>query len=622
MMRLLADPAAIPQASRALVNDLDLRITDPKNGVHMGNGIENKFCVRSSSVAGSSCDSFESRAERDSTNNVESVRLGEATAGVHLIQVIGYDVPQGPQKFALVLTGGDFTVLEDTNACSHLSGCGVDDCGEYGTCVMGMCRCQPTHSGALCQYQNHVLEPGPSLAFARVQANSWVYLVWNVAAAADDSNGPHQAWDLKVEFVDSNAAWWEEQDPDLYIAWNRLPTLDDWDARYSEWSLSQETIPSSSIRLPDASDGFMVLGIYAFCCADIHVKISLTLPLADITEDPPSPPPPPPPPPPSPPPPPIPQPPPSVGTPEDRPTVPVPIPSRPSPLDPPEDETGNEEPCASPKCAVPDIDVSPPAPMPSPTPPPPPPQSAAPPPGSELRIGLLLEVTMALSIDQFAAQRSTFLTAIARAAGEKQSEDWYKKDFEWLLIFSLNYTAGVGSESVWVMSVREVEWGGSGETRRNLRGIFSRLTSSRAGMRQAGSVVVDTAIATDDPDGMQSSLQPVDINNQLEAAGLPAALRVAAKTVDRTSPPAPSPPANCSDSNCSSGGHAVSWIEREWNDILAVMLGLGASLVCLCGTCSAVWLVRKAYRCVAGINLAAHAQDGGAFRCHRRPASA
>ena len=268
------DPAAMPQASRALVNDLDLRVTSPDNNVHLGNDLANRFCI------GDDCRVWQ---ERDATNNVESVRLSGVAAGEHLVrehlvQVIGHDVPSGPQKFALVVTGGNFTVLEGT-ACSHISGCGVEDCGSFGSCLMGMCQCEPTHSGPLCQHENHVLARGSAQAVARVQANSWVYFVWHVDAAAD---WDRQKWELKVEFVDATQAWVDEADPDLYLAFNRQPSLDDWDARYVEWALSEDAILASDIPIENQHQGgVMVLGVYAFCCADVHVKVTLTLPMAE-----------------------------------------------------------------------------------------------------------------------------------------------------------------------------------------------------------------------------------------------------------------------------------------------------------------------------------------------------
>lgn len=70
----------------ALVNDLDLEVTDHENTVHIGNSI----------ITGGSPD-------RD--NNIEAVDL-PGTAGNYTVTVSGFNVPDGPQPFALVVSGG------------------------------------------------------------------------------------------------------------------------------------------------------------------------------------------------------------------------------------------------------------------------------------------------------------------------------------------------------------------------------------------------------------------------------------------------------------------------------------------------------------------------------------
>jgi subtilisin family serine protease len=72
-----------PLASQELVNDLDLTVVEP-NGItkHYGNG-----------------------ASRDSINNVETVDIAAPIAGTYTVKVKGYNVPFGPQPFALVISG-------------------------------------------------------------------------------------------------------------------------------------------------------------------------------------------------------------------------------------------------------------------------------------------------------------------------------------------------------------------------------------------------------------------------------------------------------------------------------------------------------------------------------------
>jgi serine protease AprX len=84
-------PAAV-SANPALVNDLDLTVTAP-GGTVVYKG--NVFSGGWSQTGGSA----------DRTNNVENVYVQSAGVGTWTIQVSGYNVPQGPQPFALVVDG-------------------------------------------------------------------------------------------------------------------------------------------------------------------------------------------------------------------------------------------------------------------------------------------------------------------------------------------------------------------------------------------------------------------------------------------------------------------------------------------------------------------------------------
>jgi len=69
-------------ASRALVNDLDLAVHAPGGTVYPGNG------------------------QLDRINNVEGVDIPSPAPGDYVITVSAFNVPQGPQPFALVVEGG------------------------------------------------------------------------------------------------------------------------------------------------------------------------------------------------------------------------------------------------------------------------------------------------------------------------------------------------------------------------------------------------------------------------------------------------------------------------------------------------------------------------------------
>lgn len=81
-------PAAIV-AKRALVNDLNLKVTTPSGEKLNGN------------------DFFEApyNDEVDNLNNVEQVWITEPEEGTYTVTVEGYNIPKGPQPYALATTG-------------------------------------------------------------------------------------------------------------------------------------------------------------------------------------------------------------------------------------------------------------------------------------------------------------------------------------------------------------------------------------------------------------------------------------------------------------------------------------------------------------------------------------
>lgn len=74
-----------------LVNDLDLVVTAPNGTVYRGNVFSGGF-----SATGGSADRL---------NNVENVYLAAPAAGTWTVAVTGFNVPSGPQPFALVVDG-------------------------------------------------------------------------------------------------------------------------------------------------------------------------------------------------------------------------------------------------------------------------------------------------------------------------------------------------------------------------------------------------------------------------------------------------------------------------------------------------------------------------------------
>ena len=78
-------------AAQNLVNDLDLVVTSPTGVVYRGN----VFAGGWSQTGGSA----------DRVNNVENVYVPAAAAGNWTVEVRGFNVPNGPQPFALVVSG-------------------------------------------------------------------------------------------------------------------------------------------------------------------------------------------------------------------------------------------------------------------------------------------------------------------------------------------------------------------------------------------------------------------------------------------------------------------------------------------------------------------------------------
>ena len=86
-----SDAAGSPAAGAALVNNLNLRVTAPGGTSYLGNVFSGGW-----SQAGGTA---------DSVNNVENVYIQSPTAGLWTVEVIGGNVPQGPQSYALFVTG-------------------------------------------------------------------------------------------------------------------------------------------------------------------------------------------------------------------------------------------------------------------------------------------------------------------------------------------------------------------------------------------------------------------------------------------------------------------------------------------------------------------------------------
>lgn len=96
------DYPAMPNASYALINDLDLFVEAPDGTWYAGN------CFNAAGDDMLTVD--DANCYGDAVNNVENVYLKAPVAGTYHVYVNGYDVPSGSQPYALVISGKSDTV--------------------------------------------------------------------------------------------------------------------------------------------------------------------------------------------------------------------------------------------------------------------------------------------------------------------------------------------------------------------------------------------------------------------------------------------------------------------------------------------------------------------------------
>lgn len=89
------DPAAEPNAYRALVNDLDLALEHKASAKSWQPWVLNPYPHADSL-------SLPARRGKDRLNNAEQISILKPEAGEYQLKISGYDVPEGPQQFYLV----------------------------------------------------------------------------------------------------------------------------------------------------------------------------------------------------------------------------------------------------------------------------------------------------------------------------------------------------------------------------------------------------------------------------------------------------------------------------------------------------------------------------------------
>lgn len=182
-----SDYPSNPSAALNLVNDLDLTVTT--------NGVTYKGNVYSGgqSVAGGT---------KDSLNNVECVQLNTPSAGLFQITITAAAVPQGPQPFALVVTGdiafsdGIISLTRDRFGCNDQVGVRLSDYDLQGitaTVVTVSSDSEPS---------------GEAVTLTEVQPDSGVFQ----GQIETTAQGPHEGKVLVAEGDTLRAVYVDEDD--------------------------------------------------------------------------------------------------------------------------------------------------------------------------------------------------------------------------------------------------------------------------------------------------------------------------------------------------------------------------------------------------------------------------
>ena len=233
-----ADPPAALLSRRALVNDLDLQVRAPAGGVHFGNARATDAPPR-----------------RDAANPVEKVRVPAQAAGVFSVAVLGVDVPQGPQAYALTATG-----TAAAGPCAPVCG---GSCGGHGACgAAGLCRCDADWYGADCSWEVAVLD-GDAAVEVVVPLYLWRYFRLRVAGLLRR---------IRVEMTVHDPL----SDPDYFVRVARLPDQDTFDGANTECDNCGVPVDRTLTLASEAGVAEPIyIGISNGCCGDARLTLSV-----------------------------------------------------------------------------------------------------------------------------------------------------------------------------------------------------------------------------------------------------------------------------------------------------------------------------------------------------------
>jgi len=259
------DPPASLVADVVLINDLDLTVLGPGDREWVGNNITSRD---------KNGDAF---LTRDRTNNKEQVELAYPTPGEYTVIVRGHHVPEGPQCYALVVTG-DFEVLDSAQVqCSQA-------CSVHGRCVNGECICNGLWSGVDCLRPIPVLVAGAPSITATVYPDMWQYYAINL--------GPTVGGNFVVKMQKKSP----DGDPDLFIKKDLPPTLIDFSNNCQCAEGESPPCECREISCDSCEDlavypvrelksygnvrGLFIVGVTGFCCEPVEytLNVRITLP--------------------------------------------------------------------------------------------------------------------------------------------------------------------------------------------------------------------------------------------------------------------------------------------------------------------------------------------------------
>ncbi len=159
------DPPGTPNVSPALVNDLDVRVIAPSSAIFL------PWTLDPANPATNAV-----RTAANHRDNIEQVLIDNATPGVYLVEIVGFNVPTGPQPFSLAATPrlvdcsnrGIITLDRPFYACEGSAVIQVNDCDlNTSNAVVDTVNVQATSGSEPAGETILLTETGPATALFR-----------------------------------------------------------------------------------------------------------------------------------------------------------------------------------------------------------------------------------------------------------------------------------------------------------------------------------------------------------------------------------------------------------------------------------------------------------------------